>query len=117
MSAGSEHINYKELYEALLQMNQQLLQGNQQLHESNESLKSQILTLQYQLQQLTKLIKGFKSERFVPSAVKPQKELGLVFEEAAPNTNLADAQKISYTKVKKQPAAPEPQKGLAVADA
>lgn len=112
MSAGSEHINYKELYEALLQMNQQLLQGNQQLHESNESLKSQILTLQYQLQQLTKLIKGFKSERFVPSAVEPQKELGLVFEEAAPNTNLADAQKISYTKVKKQLAAPEPQKGL-----
>jgi transposase len=112
MSAGSEHINYKELYEALLQMNQQLLQGNQQLHESNESLKSQILTLQYQLQQLTKLIKGFKSERFVPSAVEPQKELGLIFEGATPNINLADAQKISYTKVKRQSTAPEPQKGL-----
>jgi transposase len=106
MSAGGEHINYKELYEASLQMNQQLL-------KSNEALQSQLLALQSQLQQLTKLIKGFKSERFVPSAIsQQQKELGLIFEEAATGTNLADVQKISYTKVKKHPVAPEPQKGL-----
>jgi transposase len=106
MSASGEHINYKELYEASLQMNQQLLQ-------SNEALQSQLLTLQHQLQQLTKLIKGFKSEKFVPSAIsQQQKELGLVFEEVAASTNLGDVQKISYTKVKKQPVAPEPQKGL-----
>jgi transposase len=106
MPASSEHINYKELYEASLQMNQQLL-------KSNESLQSQLLTLQHQLQQLTKLIKGFKSERFVPSAVtQPQKELGLFFDEAAASTNMADVQKISYTKVKKQPVAEVSQKGL-----
>ena len=114
MSAGGEHINYKELYEGVLKMNQQLLQSNQQLHQSNEALQSQLLTFQYQLQQLTKLLKGFKSERFVPSgaAPQPQKELGLIFEEAAASTQLADVQKITYTKVKKQPVAPEPQKGL-----
>jgi transposase len=111
MSAGGEHINYKELYEALLQMNQQLLQNNQQLHTSNQTLQSQILTLQYQIQQLTKLIKGFKSERFVPSAAgQQQKELGLVFEEAAASTNLVDVQKISYTKVKKPSAETQPEK-------
>jgi transposase len=106
MSASGEHINYKELYEASLQMNQQLL-------KSNESLQSQLLTLQHQLQQLTKLIKGFKSERFVPAGVlQQQKELGLIFDEAAASTNLADVQKISYTKVKKQPVASAPQNGL-----
>ena len=106
MSAGGEHINYKELYEASLQMNQQLL-------KSMEAQQSQILTLQHQIQQLTKLVKGFKSERFVPSAVaQQQKELGLIFEEEAASTNLSNVQKISYTKVKKQPVAPAPQKGL-----
>jgi transposase len=106
MSASGEHINYKELYEASLQMNQQLL-------KSNESLQLQLLTLQHQLQQLTKLIKGFKSERFVPAGTtQQQKELGLIFDEAAASTNLADVQKISYTKVKKQPVAAAPQKGL-----
>ncbi|OQP43630.1 hypothetical protein A4H97_33825 [Niastella yeongjuensis] len=114
MAAGGEHINYKELYEALLQMNQQLLQNNQQLQSSNETLHAQLLTLQYQIQQLTKLVKGFKSERFVPLGTsQQQKELGLVFEEsAAPGTNLGDVQKISYTKVKKPTVTPEPQKGL-----
>ena len=66
MSAGGEHINYKELYEATLQMNQQLL-------KSNEALQSQLLTVQHQLQQLTKLLKGFKSERFVPSSLRNSK--------------------------------------------
>ncbi|WP_205513092.1 hypothetical protein [Longitalea arenae] len=62
MAAGGEHINYKELYEALLQMNQQLLQNNQQLQTSNETLQAQLLTLQYQIQQLTKLVKGFNND-------------------------------------------------------
>jgi hypothetical protein len=106
MSAGSEHINFKELYEAFLQMNQQLL-------KSNDALQAQILTLQQQIQQPTKLIKGFKSERFMPSAVgQQQKELGLVFEEAAASTNLTDVQKISYTKVKKPSTESQPEKGL-----
>src|SRR6266542_3534214 len=94
-------------------MNQQLLQSNQQLQQSNEALQSQLLTFQYQLQQLTKLLKGFKSERFVPSgASQQQKELGLIFEEAAAATQLADVQKISYTKVKKQSTERQPEKGL-----
>lgn len=36
----------------------------------------------------------------------------MVFEETAASTKLTDVQKISYTKVKKQHVAPEPQKGL-----
>ncbi|WP_205513220.1 IS66 family transposase [Longitalea arenae] len=113
MAAGSEHINYKELYEALLQMNQQLLQNNQQLQTSNETLHAQLLTLQYQIQRLTKLVKGFKSERFVPSGTsQQQRELDLVFEEAAASTKLAEVQKISYTKVKKPSAVNQPEKGL-----
>ena len=113
MAAGGEHINYKELYEALLQMNQQLLQNNQQLQTSNETLHAQLLTLQCQIQQLTKLVKGFKSERFIPSGTsQQQKELGLVFEESAAFINLNDAQKISYTKVKKPSAETQPEKGL-----
>jgi transposase len=113
MSATGEHIDYKELYEQQLQFNQQLLQSNQQLQASNEALQSQLLTVQYQLQQVTKLLQGFKSERFVPSlATEPQKELGLIFEEAAASTKLADVQKISITKVKKQPAERPPVKEL-----
>lgn len=113
MAAAGEHINYKELYEALLQMNQQLLQNNQQLQTSNETLHAQLLTLQYQIQQLTKLIKGFKSERFIPSGTsQQQKELGLVFEQAGASTNLADVQKISYTKVKKPSGEKQPEKSL-----
>lgn len=95
MSAGAENINYKELYEAGLQMNQQLLQSNQQL-------QAQLAQLQGQLHQLTKLLKGFKSERFVPAAVAAeQPTLDLLFEEAAEATRLADVQKkITYTTTK-----------------
>lgn len=88
MSAGAENINYKELYEASLQMNQQLL--------------TQLAQLQGQLHTLTKLLKGFKSERFVPAAVTAeQPSLDLLFEEAAEATRLADVQKkITYTTTK-----------------
>src|ERR1700737_1760171 len=95
MSAVAENINYKELYEASLQMNQQLLQSNQQL-------QAQLAQLQGQLHTLTKLLKGFKSERFVPAAVAAeQPTLDLLFEEAAEATRLADVQKkITYTTTK-----------------
>jgi transposase len=95
MSAVVENINYKELYEAGLQMNQQLLQSNQQL-------QAQLAQLQGQLYTLTKLLKGFKSERFVPAAVvAEQPTLDLLFEEAAEATRLADVQKkITYTTTK-----------------
>lgn len=100
MPAG-EHIDYKALYEAALQMNQQQLQLNQQLQKSNEQLHSQLTSLQHQLQQLTKLMKGFKSERYVPGSSNPaQADLGLAFDEVAASTRLADAQKISYTRNK-----------------
>jgi hypothetical protein len=55
MSAVAENIDYKGLSEASLQNNQQLLK--------------QLAQLQGQLHQLTKLLQGFKSERFVPAAV------------------------------------------------
>jgi transposase len=92
MSAVAENISYKELYEASLQMNQQLLQSNQQL-------QAQLAQLQGQLHQLTKLLKGFKSERFVPASVAAeQPTLDLLFDEAAEATRLADVQKkITYT--------------------
>jgi transposase len=101
MSAGGEHIDYKALYEAALQMNQQQMQISQQLQKSNEQLQSQLASLQHQLQQLTKLIRGFKSERYIPNASNPgQRDLGLVFDEAAASTRLADVEKISYTRNK-----------------
>jgi len=59
MSAVAENIDYKALYEQLLP----LLKLQQ---ESNLQLQSQVTQLQYQLHQLTKLLGGFKSERFYP---------------------------------------------------
>lgn len=102
MSESAAHMNYKELYEASLQMNQQLLKSLEQQQQSNQNLQEQVTQLQYQLQQLTKLLKGFKSERFVPVGTsRQQPELGFVMEVVDPSTDLADAKKISYTKLKK----------------
>lgn len=101
VSTGGEHID-KALYEATLQMNQQLLQINGQLQRSNEQMQAQLASLQHQLQQLTKLITGFKSERYLPAlSNSAQPDLGLVFDEAAASTRLADVEKISYTRNKK----------------
>lgn len=112
MSAGGEHID-KALYDATLQMNQQLLQVNGQLHKSNEQLQAQLASLQYQMQQLTRLIKGFKSERYIPAAANPfQPDLGLTFDEAAASTRLADVQKISYTREKRTKEAKPASTGL-----
>lgn len=95
MSAAAEHINYKELYEAGLQSNQLLLQSNLQL-------QAQLTQLQAQLYHLTKLLQGFKSERFVPPAIaQEQPTLDLIFEQVAAATHLADVQKkIVYTTTK-----------------
>ncbi len=94
-------------------MNQQLLQSNQQLHSSNASLHTQLANVQYQLQQLTKLLRGFKSERFVPAAVSEQQtDLGLIFEQATAATQLSEAQKITYTKVKQASAERQPATAL-----
>lgn len=102
MSAGGEHIDYKALFESSMQL-------NQQLQKSNEQLQSQLASLQHQLQQLTKLIKGFKSERYIPTASNPsQPNLGLAFEQEAASTQLADVQKISYTRNKKGGAGEKP---------
>lgn len=102
MSESAANINYKELYEASIMMVQQLNKSLEQQQKSNQSLQDQVTQLQYQLQQLTKLLKGFKSERFLPSAVSNlQPELGFNAELVAPTTNLSDVKKISYTKAKK----------------
>ncbi|SFW90812.1 IS66 family transposase [Chitinophaga sancti] len=102
MSESAAHINYKELYEATLLMNQHLLKGMEQQQKSNQSLQDQVAQLQYQLQQLTKLLKGFKSERFVPATISNmQSELGFSLEITAFATNLEDVSKISYTRKKK----------------
>jgi transposase len=94
-------------------MNQQLLQSNQQLQSSNASLHTQLANVQYQLQQLTKLLRGFKSERFIPAAVSEQQtDLGLIFEQAAAATQLSEAQKITYTKVKQASVRREPATAL-----
>lgn len=108
VSTGGQHID-KALYDAALQMNQQLLQVNGQLQKSNEQLQAQLTSLQHQLQQLTKLIKGFKSERYVPAVSNPaQPDLGLAFDEAAASTRLADVEKISYTRNKKATSEAKP---------
>ncbi len=110
MLAVAENIDYKSLYEQLLPVHQAVLKGfeqqqqsNGQLLESNHQLQNQVVQLQYQLHQITKLLGGFKSERFIPSGAEKQKELGLIFEEAFAATNLADAQKITYVKTKQPP--------------
>lgn len=110
MSAAAENIDYKALYEQLLPMlqlqqqnNGQLLQNNQELLQSNKELRDQVTQLQYQLYQLTKLLGGFKTEKFVPSSLQQQQELGLSFEQGYKATNLADVQKISYVKQKQAP--------------
>jgi transposase len=96
MSAGGEHIEYKALYEAALQMNQQ------QLQKSNEQLQSRLTAIRYRLQQVTKLIKGFKWERYIPSASSTsQPELGLAFEVVTASTGLATVERITYTRNKK----------------
>lgn len=108
MSAGGEHID-KALYDATLQMNQQLLQINGQLQRSNDQLQEQLTSLQYQMQQLTKLIKGFKSERYIPTAANPaQPDLGLTFDEVAASTRLADVEKITYTRNKRTASEEKP---------
>ncbi|WPQ65212.1 hypothetical protein SIO70_10190 [Chitinophaga sancti] len=96
MSAATENIDYKVLYEQLLP----LLKSQQ---ESNLQLQNQVTQLQYQLHQLTKLLGGFKSERFIPSGAQVQQELGLNFETAFATTNLSDVQKISYVKARQAP--------------
>ena len=102
MSESAAHINYKELYEASIMMVQQLNKSLEQQQKSNQSLQDQVSQLQYQLQQLTKLLKGFKSERFLPSSISSlQPELGFNAEVVAPATKLAEVKKISYTKTKK----------------
>ena len=96
MSDTAANIDYKQLYESSLLMNQQLLKSLQQQQE-------QVTQLQYQLQQLTKLLKGFKSERFIPTAISNlQPELGFAAMESVPQaTYLSAVKKISYTKVKR----------------
>lgn len=113
MSNATAHIDYKMLYEQLQPAYLQLLKGfeqqqqsNQQLLQSNQQLQHQLMQLQHQLQQLSKLVGGFKSERFVPNSTSnSQKELGLLFEEAAPSTSLETVQKITYTRQQPKPKA------------
>jgi hypothetical protein len=57
MSAGGEHIDYQLLYQASELRNNQLAE--------------QVLQLQHQLQQLSKLPGGFPQERFTPTRVHP----------------------------------------------
>jgi transposase len=108
MSESAAHIDYKGLYEATLLLNQQLLKSMEQQQKSNQHLQDQVSQLQYQLQQLTKLLKGFKSERFVPAATSNmQPELAFSLEVVAPATNLSEVSKISYTRTKKANKDPE----------
>jgi transposase len=105
MLAVAENIDFKELYQAGFQTIQQLLQSNQELQQNNQQLQAQVMQQQSQLYHLTKLLQGFKSERFVPPAVELQQPtLDLIFEEAAAATRLADVQKkVIYTTTKQSP--------------
>ena len=85
-------------------INQQLLKNMEQQQKSNQHLQDQVSQLQYQLQQLTRLLKGFKSERFVPAAISNmQPELAFSLEPAA----LAEVSKISYTRKRKANTEPD----------
>ena len=54
---------------------QELQRENQQLRASNEAFKEKISAMEVQLGQLYKLIKGFKSERFIPEIFEQQEVL------------------------------------------
>jgi len=96
MLVVSEKMDYKALYEQLLPMLQLQQQDNQQL-------RNQITQLQYTVHQLTRLLGGFKTEKFIPSSLQQQPELGLAFEQGFAATDLTDVQKISYVKQKQAP--------------
>lgn len=102
MSSTAAHIDYKALFEQQQSAYQLLLKNFEAQQQAN-------LQLQYQLHQLTKMLQGFRTERFVPAVAKEQINLGLVFEEAAAATDLTKAKKITYV-VPQQPAKQQPVK-------
>ena len=80
---------------------QELQRENQQLRASNEAFKEKISAMEVQLGQLYKLIKGFKSERFIPEIFEQQLSL---FSENADKTGQVASPKetITYTREKQK---------------
>lgn len=69
----------------------------QEALKEKEALKTEVMKLQLQLQKLTQIVFGGKSERFVINPA--QLTLDLPSQEVAPATKLADVKKIEYVKI------------------
>lgn len=81
-------IDYKSLYEQQLSL--------------NEQLQFTIASLQYQLDNLKKVIYGSKQERFIPSNNNPSQLALDIQTETVAAVKISSAQKIEYTRVTKQ---------------
>lgn len=73
-----------------------------QLQKENESQKAEIASLKLQLNQLIKLLQGFKSERFIPTTTN-EEQLNLFSKELTVNSATEPAkEEITYTRTKKK---------------
>lgn len=72
----------------------------EELQQENQDLKSKLATQEAQINQLLKLISGFKSERFIPTITSDQPSLFDL--EAAPNQQHLPKEEITYTRSKKK---------------
>ena len=79
---------------------QELLVQNQHLQKKEQVSTAKIISLEHQLQQLYKLISGFKSESFIPEPIIDQLSL---FAEDSPETAIETPQEtITYSRDKKK---------------
>src|SRR5690554_7677846 len=89
-------------------MNDQELQAQNAAHlralelsqKENQELKTKVASLEQQMQQLLKLIQGFKSERFIPQT-SDISQLELFRTQEAPQ-ELPEKEEVSYTRNKKK---------------
>ena len=99
MLPPQENIDFKSLY--LVEQ------------QKNEKLETKLLQLEYQIQQLTKFLNGFKTETFVPTATHPaQKELGLVMDSVADVKIITEEVTVTKKKTQTEIKVPGPAQGV-----
>ena len=79
---------------------QELLVENRNLQKKEQVSAAKIVSLEYQLQQLYKLIGGFKSESFITEAVTDQ--LSLFGQDPSPEVEEIPQETLTYTRDKKK---------------
>jgi len=81
------NIDYKALYE--------------EQKQENESLRMEVMKMQLYVRKLSQIVFGSKSERFIPSPA--QLALDMYTEATASSCSLAEAQKVTYTRLGSKP--------------